>query len=310
MALTRVPEQTGLYQGASTPGPPRRIRRPSVHFWLLAPAVAVCLGLVVFPLLRTLYLSFTDLDATGRANWIGLGNYAQMLHDSAFWNSLGVTAVFIVVGLALELVLAWTLALLLERSVSRLGNALRITFAIPMMLCPVVIGIAWRALLNPSFGWINAILGTPDMDWVGDPGKALWVLIAVDAWQWTPFLFMLISAGLLSIPDDVREAARLDGAGGLRLFRHITVPMMLPVTLVAVLLRTLDATKTFDLPYTLTSGGPGTSTQTIAIYLYRQGFAEFEQGYASAVAVTITLALTLFALFYLWMTRRAERKLT
>ncbi|MBF8194435.1 sugar ABC transporter permease [Nonomuraea sp. K274] len=287
-----------------------RSRRPSVYFWLLAPAVAICLGFVVYPLLRTVYLSFTDLDATGQAGWIGVHNYVEMLGDSAFWNSLRVSATFIVVAIAVEVVLAWTLALLLERRVSALSNGLRIIFAIPMMLCPVVIGITWRALLNPTFGWINALLGTPNTDWIGDPAKALWVLIAVDVWQWTPFLFMLISAGLLSIPEEVREAARLDGAGAVRILRHITIPMMLPVTLIAILLRTLDATKTFDLPYTLTTGGPGTSTQTMAIFLYRNAFAEFDQGYASAVAVTITIALTLFATVYLWITRRVERKLT
>jgi multiple sugar transport system permease protein len=314
MVSTRTPEaRPGLRPAGSAPGAtgaPARSRRLSVHIWMIAPAVAVCLGLVIFPLLRTVYLSFTDLDASGRATWIGFANYTRMLSDPAFWHSLRVTAVFVVVGLALELVLAWTLALLLEKPVSRLSNALRVTFAVPMMLCPVVIGIAWRALLNPGFGWINAILGTPDKDWVGDPGKALWVLIAVDAWQWTPFLFMLISAGLLSIPEEVREAARLDGAHGPRMFRHVVFPMVLPVTLVAILLRTLDATKTFDLPYTLTGGGPGTSTQTIAIYLYREGFAEFDQGFASAIAVTTTAALTVFALVHLWITRRAERRLT
>ncbi len=311
MTLTRAPGRAPAGRGPDAPrgGPGVPSRRLSVYFWLLAPALAVCLGLVVYPLLRTVYLSFTDLGASGRSQWIGGENYTRMLGDAAFWNSLRVTATFIVVGLVAELVLAWGLALLLERRVSRLSSALRITFAIPMMLCPVVIGIAWRALLNPSFGWINAILGTPNTDWTGDPGKALWVLIAVDVWQWTPFLFMLISAGLLAIPDEVREAARLDGAGAVRILRHITVPLMLPVTLVAILLRTLDATKTFDLPYTLTAGGPGTSTQTIAIFLYRNAFADFDQGYASAVAVTITAALTLFALLYLWMMRRVERRL-
>ncbi|HEY4224767.1 MAG TPA: sugar ABC transporter permease [Pseudolysinimonas sp.] len=287
-----------------------RIKRPTAYFWFLAPAVAVALGLVVYPLGRTIYLSFTDLGAAGSANWIGFDNYVRMAQDPQFWQSLRVTGLFIVIGLAVELVLGWFLALLLERSVSRLSNALRVTFAIPMMLCPVVIGISWRALLNPQFGWVNAILNTPGTDWIGDPNRALWVLIAVDIWQWTPFLFMLISAGLLSIPTEVKEAARLDGAGSWRLLRHITIPLMMPVTLVAVLLRTLDATKTFDVPYTLTGGGPGTTTTTIAIYLYRNAFANFDQGYASAIAITITVALTIFALVYLWMMRRVEARVS
>ncbi|MEU4477753.1 sugar ABC transporter permease [Micromonospora sp. NPDC023966] len=283
---------------------------PTVHFWLLAPAVAVCLGFVIYPLVRTVYLSFTNLGAAGDAEAVGLDNYVEMLHDAAFWNSLRVTAIFIVVSISVELVLAWALALLLQGTVSRMSQTLRVVFAIPMMLCPVVIGISWRALLNPQFGWLNAIFGTQNMDWVGDPSKALWVFILVDVWHWTPFMFMLISAGLLGIPEEVREAARLDGAGALRIFRHITLPLLLPVTLVAILLRALDATKTFDLPYTLTGGGPGTSTQTIAIYLYRNAFAEFDQGYASAVAITVTVALSVFALLYLGFVRRVEKRLT
>lgn len=273
-------------------------------------AVAVCLGFVIYPLVRTIYLSFTNLGAAGNAEVVGVSNYVEMIHDDAFWNSLRVTAIFIVVSITVELVLAWALALLLQGTVSRMNRTLRVVFAIPMMLCPVVIGISWRALLNPQFGWINAIFGTQNMDWVGDPSKALWVFIMVDVWHWTPFMFMLISAGLLGIPEEVREAARLDGAGAIRLFRHITLPMLVPVTLVAVLLRALDATKTFDLPYTLTGGGPGTSTQTLAIYLYRNAFAEFDQGYASAVAITVTIALTLFALIYLGIVRRVEKRLT
>lgn len=305
-------EQSAPARAPSLPSRARRrqLRLPSVYFWMLAPAVAVCLGFVIYPLLRTVYLSFTDLGAAGDAELVGGANYAEMIRDAAFWNSLRVTAIFIVVGIVVELLLAWALALLLQGTVSRLSRTLRIVFAIPMMLCPVVIGITWRALLNPQFGWLNALFGTPEMDWVGDPSKALWVLIAVDVWHWTPFMFMLISAGLLSIPDEIREAARLDGAGAVRVLRHITIPLLMPATLIAVLLRTLDATKTFDLPYTLTGGGPGTSTQTIAIFLYRNAFAKFDQGYASAVAITVTIALTVFALVYLSIVRLVERKLT
>jgi multiple sugar transport system permease protein len=295
---------------ASTGPPRRRARRPSPYCWMLLPALAVFVGFVIYPLLRTVYLSFTDLDAAGQAKIVGTANYTTLVRDPAFWNSLRVTVVFIVVGVVIELALAWALALLLQGTVSRLGRGLRVVFAVPMTVCPVVIGITWRALLNPQFGWVNALLGTPDRDWAGDPGKALWVLIAVDVWQWTPFMFMLISAGLLSVPEEIREAARLDGAGGVRILRHITFPLLLPVTLIAVLLRTIDATKTFDLPYTLTGGGPGTSTQTIAIFLYRTAFAKFDQGYASAVAVAVTVALTVFALFYLWIVRIVERRLT
>jgi multiple sugar transport system permease protein len=295
--------------GAQPKSTRRKVRRsPTVYFWLLAPALAVAVGFTIFPLVRTFSLSFTNLDLSGQADWIGTDNYARMLGDGLFWQSVGVSGVFLVVGVVLELVIAWTLALLLADSVSRLNNVLRTLFAIPMLLSPVVIGITWRVLLNPQFGWINAILQTPGMDWVGDPSKSLWVLIAVDVWQWTPFLFLMLSAGLVGIPGEVKEAARLDGANGLGILRHITFPLMLPVTLVAILLRSIDSTKTFELPFTLTSGGPGNTTTTVAIFMYRRAFSEFDQGYASALAVTITLALVIFAMIYLRIVRRVEGK--
>jgi multiple sugar transport system permease protein len=292
------------------PGRWRKTKAPTVYFWLLIPAVVVLLALSAYPVLRTIYLSFTELGPGGQDTWTGLSNYERMFGDKRFAESIGVTIVFIVVGIAIQLVLAWVLALLLAQRMSRWNNVLRTLFTIPMMLSPVVIGITWRALFNPQFGWVNALFGLHGMDWTGDPAKALWVLIFVDVWQWTPFLFLLISAGVVSIPDDVKEAARLDGASGWKVFRFITFPMTLPVTLVAILLRSIDATKTFELPFTLTSGGPGNATTTVAIYLYRRAFSEFDLGYASTLAVSILLALILFALAYLWMMRKVRERFT
>lgn len=289
----------------------RRTRRaPSAYFWLLIPAVVVLLALSVFPLLRTIYISFTSLGVGGAEEFIGLANYERMVNDARFADSVWVSLQFIVVSIFIQLVLAWGLALLLAQRMSRWNNVLRTLFTIPMMLSPVVIGITWRALFNPQFGWINALLGTTNMDWTGDPAKALWVLIFVDVWHWTPFMFLLISAGIIAVPHDVKEAARIDGAGSWGVFRHIIWPMTLPVTLVAVLLRTIDATKTFELPFTLTSGGPGNATTLLAIYLYKRAFSEFDLGYASSLAVSILLALVLFALAFMWMMQRIERKYT
>ena len=285
-----------------------RSRLPSVYFWMIAPAVVVALGLIVFPLGRTVWLSFTNQGVTGAGTWVGFANYTRLLGDSGFWNSVGVSLVFITSTVFLELVIAWCLALLLERTVRGLTPTLRMLFTVPMMLSPVIVGVAWRALFNPHFGWVNAILGTPGQDWLGNPDRALPVLIALNVWQWTPFLFLMISAGLLSVPGEVKEAARIDGAGGFRLFRSIVFPLTLPVTLVAILLRALDATKSFDLPFTLTGGGPGTTTQTVAIFLYRRAFSDWQQGYASAVAVGLTVGLTLIAIIYLRITRAVERR--
>jgi multiple sugar transport system permease protein len=288
----------------------RRRGLPTVYFWMMVPAFAVVAGFTLWPLARTVYLSFCELRANGQATWIGLGNYAQMVSDARFWQAVKVTATFVVCGVALQLMIAWALALALEAYVARLSNALRTLFAIPMMLSPVVIGICWRALLNPQYGWVNAILGTKDAVWTGNPSRALWVLVGVDAWQWTPFLFLMISAGLVGIPDEVVEAARLDGAGAATIFTRVKLPLMAPTVLVGLLLRGVDATKVFELPFNLTSGGPGNATTTVAVFMYRRAFAEWDQGYASAVAVAVIVALAVAAFAFIGLLRRVEERVS
>lgn len=290
-----------------TPSRPRRRRAPTAYFWFLIPGFALLVAFAAYPLVRTVLYAFTDLSGAGTGEFIGWDNYVRLFGDSQFWASVRVTVIYTVAAVTAELLLAWTIALLLQGPISRLGHVLRVVITLPMALCPVVVGIVWRFLFNPQYGWVNALLGTPNMDWTGSPSRALGTLIFVDVWAWTPFIFMMLSQGLLAIPGDVREAARLDGAGAVRGFWSITLPLMLPTMLVAVLLRTIDAFKAFDVPYTLTSGGPGNATTTVGIFLYRRGFAEFQQGYASSVAVVFTLALVVFALIYLAVMRRVER---
>lgn len=283
---------------------------PTVYFWLIMPSAVVVAVLTLWPIIRTSYLSFCTLKADGRTAWIGGGNYVRMIGDEDFWQAVKVTATFVVCGVGLQLVLAWVLALLLEKQVARLNNVLRTVFTIPMMLSPVVIGICFRALLNPQYGWVNWILGTEGAVWTADPDRALWVLVLVDAWQWTPFLFLMISAGLVGIPDELIEAAHLDGAGAFRVFTRIKLPLMMPIVVVGVLLRAVDATKVFELPFNLTSGGPGNKTTTLAIFMYKRAFAEWDQGYASALAVTIIAALVLIAVVFIWVLRGVERNVS
>ncbi len=286
------------------------LRMPTVYFWLLIPAFVVVVAFTIWPLMRTLYLSFCEMKANGVATWVGVDNYVAMWGDKRFWAAVWVTVMFVVVGVTVQLLIAWILALVLEQYVARLSNFLRTLFAIPMMLSPVVIGICWRALLNPQFGWVNAIFGLDQAVWTGNPKTALWVLVAVDAWQWTPFLFLIISAGLMSIPEDVIEAAQVDGASPVSIFMRIKLPLMAPAVLVGILLRGVDATKCFELPFNLTSGGPGNTTTTIAIFMYRRGFGEWDQGYASAVAVAVIVALSVAAFLFISLTRRVEERVS
>lgn len=289
--------------------PPRAKKRPFSIVWTLMaiPATAFIAVLIFWPFLQSVVMSFQDVRLGRPAVWVGVENYVRLFADPQAQNAFWVTAVFAVGATALELVLAWSFALLLFNSFKRMNTVFRVLFAIPMMLSPVVVGVVFRILFNPQYGWIPALSGIPELDVLSNPGTALLTMIVVDAWQWTPFLFLIIAAGLASVPEEMLEAARIDGAGPVRIFSNILWPMVLPVTIVGVLFRFLDALKTFDLPYNLTSGGPGNSTQTIAIYLYRQAFTRYDQGYASAISLVTTLALAVVALLLLWYMRRAER---
>lgn len=278
---------------------------------MIVPALALVAWLIAYPFVNSILLSFQKVSLGKAGNsWMGLDNYTRLFQDSELFQAIGTTLVFSVFSVALQLVLAWTLALLLWGTTKRIGSAVRVLFAIPMLLSPVVVGVVWSVLLNPQYGWIPSALHLQTISLLGDPSTALTTLILVETWQWTPFMFLIIAAGLNSIPDDVLEAARIDGSGSFRLFGSIIWPLTLPVTFVALLFRGLDALKAFDLPYNLTGGGPGTATQTMAIYLYRQAFTRFDQGYASAIAMLTTAIMAAVAVVILLLMRRSERKVT
>lgn len=277
---------------------------------MLLPAVVLLAWLIGYPFISSVLLSFQQARLGRDATWAGLDNFTRMFADSEFYSSMGTTLVFAFSAVTIELVLAWLLALLLWNTLKRWGSLFRMLFTIPMLLSPVVVGVVWRVLLNPQYGWIPALIGDQQLDLLGTPSTALVTMIVIDAWQWTPFLFLIISAGLSGLSDEVLEAAKLDGATGLRLFGQVVFPLTLPVTIVAILFRLLDALKTFDLPFNLTQGGPGNSTQTIAIYLYRQAFTRYDQGYAVAISLIATCLLAAIALSLLGILRRAERKVS
>jgi len=277
---------------------------------MLAPSLILIISLLVYPLIRAVIMTFQKTTLAGKSSWVGFDNYTRLATDEAFWRSMGVTAVFSVGAVVLELALAWALALFLWNGFKRLNTFFRIVFAIPMMLSPVIVGVVWRTLLNPQFGWINAVLGTDNADWLGNPQTALPVLILVDVWQWTPFLFLIVASGLAGVPEEVIEAAKIDGAGYWRVLRSIVIPLTAPVTIIGALFRFVDATKTFDLPYNLTSGGPGTATETVGMFIYRKAFTYYEQGYASALSLVLTIIVGGLAFFILRWLGRVQRELS
>ncbi len=263
---------------------------------ILAPTIIALILLTAFPTVSLVYYSLCKWSMDSYVpHFVGLNNFRQLLsRDPLFWHSLQISALFITGAVGLEFLLGFAIALLFSRPLKLVG-LLRSLLILPMVMTPVVVGLTWRILYNPSFGLINyftGLLGFPPLAWVDRASTALPALIVADVWQWTPFMFLMITAGLQSLPTEPFEAARVDGASSWQILRHLTVPMLRQVILVAILLRTIDAVKTFDIIYMLTRGGPGTATQTMNIYTFYLAFEWLKPGYAAAMALVMLILVT------------------
>jgi multiple sugar transport system permease protein len=259
----------------------------------IAPAVAVLLALSIYPLVYSVTISLQRDSPAGIA-W-GLGNFARLVTDNFFWTAMAHTFVYAVAALACEFVLGLGLALLLNAQIRGRGF-FRASLLVPMMLPAVVVGVVWRLMLNPNFGAINGTLkrfgiSTESLTWTASPKLAMLSVIAVDVWQWTPFVFLVLLAGLQAIPQEPYEAALIDGSSRWQTFRHVTLPLLKPAILIVLLLRTMDLLRVFDQIFILTEGGPGFATETISLYIYRTAFRFFDFGYAAAMSFVL-LALT------------------
>ncbi len=282
--------------------------KPRVKFQhgMVAPLVALFVGVVGFPLGYAAYLSVTDYKLTDRGapELVGADNYVAAFGDGAFWDAFGTTALYVLVAVGLELIIGLAIALALQKQ--RWAKDLtRSMLLAPMFITPIAVGLTFRFLLNDQLGAIPAILHGMglDYDFFG-PGKALFTLAFIDVWQWTPFMVLLLLAGLESIPKEPLDAARLDGASGLYVLRRVTLPLLAPVLVVAILLRSLDAMKVFEYVFATTRGGPGTETQTLQYFIYQTGIQFFRLGSASSMAfIVLVLVLAVIVIAF----RRMER---
>jgi multiple sugar transport system permease protein len=262
--------------------------------FLLAPAILYLAAFAVYPLFYSLRLSFTDLsaaDATGE--WIGLRNYRDLLFDPQFWNATRNSAVMVGAAVAIQVVLGTALALFFNLGLKG-AWIVRGILVLPMLITPIVVGVMWRALLNPDWGLVNwaiSELGIEPPNWTGSIEMAMKTLVLVDVWQWTPFVFIIVFARLQALPQDVFEAARIDGAGALKTFRFITLPLLMPAIAFAAIFRAVDAFRSFDLIYGLSYGGPARSTTTLAFFAFQNGFQFQNYGYAAAVSYMMLLIL-------------------
>lgn len=290
---------------ATPKGFARRIRGLSdraIAWIFVAPTIFLLLAINIFPLIWTIQLSFTNFRANRlnkEVKEIGLRNYERILTDSDIWLNMQATAHFLFWTIALQVLIGFALAWLIHRNFK--GNAFWTTvIVLPMMLSPAVVGNFWKFLYQPQIGLFNYIVSfftgadPSSFEMLGSVNLAPWSIVIVDTWMWTPFVMLICLAGLRSIPDYIYEAAEIDRASKLRQFFTITIPMVLPFLMLAVLFRGIENFKMFDLVVQLTGGGPGSTTELTSINLKREAFEKWRTGYASAYA--IILFVTVFGL--------------
>ncbi|HEX8494452.1 MAG TPA: sugar ABC transporter permease [Pyrinomonadaceae bacterium] len=277
-------------------------------YLLLAPTVLVLLALSIYPLIYAVKVSFQIGTGAG-VRW-SMQNFARLASDSFFFEALKHTLIYAIAALTCEFLLGLGLAVLMN---SRLRGRtfFRAALLVPMMLPPVVVGVVWRLMLNPNFGAINGSLkgagvNTDALVWTASPKLALFSVIMVDVWQWTPFMFLVLLAGLQAIPQEPYEAALVDGSSAWQTFRHVTLPLLKPAILIALLLRTMDLLRVFDQIFILTEGGPGFATETISLYIYRAAFRFNDFGYAAAMSFVLLLLTNIISLFYIRLLQHQE----
>lgn len=262
---------------------------------LMGPITIFLLSITVFPTIYALVISLQHYELTnplGRV-FIGFENYISLFSDSRFWNAVKVTLIFLVGSLFFEMILGFLLALLISRNF-RGNRFVKSVFLLPTITTPVVVGLIWIMMYDPQFGVINYFLtsiGLDPQNWLANSDAAIWALIAVDVWEWTPFVALVLLAGLQSLPLEPYEAAKVDGANSIQSFFHITLPQMKHYIIIAFIFRFMDAFRWFDTIYVMTKGGPGTATETLNMFGYLTGFEFLNMGYAAAIGIVMLIMM-------------------
>ncbi len=282
---------------------------------LLAPAMLVVVATTIYPLGYSFMTSFRDwrlITSLRPGPFVGLENYVvAFTDDPEFWKVLWVTAKFVVLDVAATILVSLGLAILLLRA-GFAKSVLRTLLILPFAMTPALIGISWRFMFNPDYGAFQNSIGfvlpfMKDADWFASPGLAMTALISADLWHWAPYFTFMLMGGLASIPPETQEAARIDGARDWEVFRDVTLPQLAPVLAVAVILKSVFALKVFDTIVTMTGGGPGLETTTLAFFAYHIGFRSYDMGYAAAVSYVLTALLFALSFSYMRFIFRKER---
>ena len=276
--------------------------------FLIGPAALFITTMTAFPFVHVLYLSTQDFIIGFKGVFIGIDNYLHMVKDPTFWNGLRVTFELYFISLSAQLLVGLYIAMLLNKALKG-ARILRTVLLSPLAMPPVAVGMMWLILLDPSFGPANYLLELAGMEkslFLASPDLVIRVLAAVDTWQYTPFVTLILLGGLQSLPEEPYEAARIDGASKVQMFFHITLPLLKPSIVTACILRSIDLLRFFDTIYITTQGGPGNASTTLNVYAYNTGFIFFRMGYASALMITL-MAIVLGIVVLLDILRRSSR---
>ncbi len=279
----------------------RAYARRGKYIRFILPALTVVLAVIVFPWLFTLWMSLNDWQIGQSQSFVGLQNYTGLARDERFLGAIGRTIYYTALAVVVPVLLG-TLSALVFHQRFPLRGFLRGIFILPMMATPVAVALVWTMMFHPQMGVLNYLLslvGLPPSLWVYAPETVIPSLVLVDVWHWTPLIMLIVLGGLSALPTEPFESARIDGANSWQMFRAITFPLVLPFLMVAVIIRTIDALKTFDTIFVITQGGPGTASETINIYLYLQAFAFYKMGHASAVVVVFFALIVVCSLLLL-----------
>ena len=268
----------------------------------LFPGLFVLIGILIFPIVFTVRLSLSGWNSYNpELNFIGLDNYVRLFtEDPRFWEAFFRLTFLSVTTVILQYIIGFALALMVWRDI-KFKRFFRVMFLIPMMTTPVIMTVIWGTFFHESLGPVNDLLSVFGVapKWLTDPALAKITVIIVEVWQWTPFMFLLLLAGLLSLPKEPFLAAAIDGAGPIRKFVYVTFPLMAPISIGAIIIRLIEASKIMDTVFVLTSGGPGTSTETSTFYIFIRGLREFQMGYAATLSFTyliiMIISLTIIA---------------
>jgi len=276
-----------------------------LKFILIMPCLVILVAVTIYPTIFTLLLSFREwslIKSPQPGAFVGIHNYARAFGDPRFLNSIKVTGIFTLASVLSSLALGLGIALLLSKE-TKFKRVLRTVLILPFAISPVLVGVSWRFMFNPKFGlfdYLFDVIAPPlrDVVWLGNPVLAMAALVIADIWQWTPFIALILLGGLTSIPIEAIDAAKVDGASDSQILVHVILPLLKPVIVVALLLKTMFSLKMFDQVFMLTEGGPGETTETLTFYVFRTGFTFFDMGYASALSYLLVIALIFIATVY------------